>query len=61
MSDTSPHIRHRVQMPDGKHIEVVYRDQRRPAEQLTHDQELAHDQRQGPSQESAPDQGVAYA
>jgi hypothetical protein len=26
MSDTSPHIRHHVQMPDGKHIEVVYRD-----------------------------------
>jgi hypothetical protein len=28
MSDTSPHIRHRVQMPDGKHVEVVYRDHR---------------------------------
>jgi hypothetical protein len=28
MSDTSPHIRHRVQMPDGKHVEVTYRDQR---------------------------------
>lgn len=26
MSDTSPHIRHRVQMPDGKHVEVTYRD-----------------------------------
>jgi hypothetical protein len=30
MSDTSPHIRHRVQMPDGKQIEVTYRDQRAP-------------------------------
>jgi hypothetical protein len=29
MSDTSPHIHHRMQMPDGKHIEVTYRDQRR--------------------------------
>ena len=29
MSDTSPHIRHHVQMPDGKHVEVVYRDHRR--------------------------------
>ncbi|HWW90085.1 MAG TPA: hypothetical protein VNY35_04815 [Solirubrobacteraceae bacterium] len=29
MSDTSPHIRHHVQMPDGKHIEVTYRDHRR--------------------------------
>ena len=28
MSDQSPHIRHRVKMPDGKHVEVVYRDQR---------------------------------
>lgn len=28
MSDTGPHIRHRVQLPDGKHVEVVYRDQR---------------------------------
>jgi hypothetical protein len=28
MSDTSPHIRHRVQMPDGKHVEVTYRDHR---------------------------------
>ncbi len=26
MSDTSPHIRHHVQMPDGKQVEVVYRD-----------------------------------
>ena len=29
-----PHIRHRVQMPDGKHVEVTYRDHRhapRPA------------------------------
>ncbi len=32
MSDTSPHIRHRVQMPDGKHIEVTYRDHRRAPE-----------------------------
>jgi hypothetical protein len=32
MSDTSPHIRHRVQMPDGKHVEVVYRDHRRAPE-----------------------------
>lgn len=31
MSDTSPHIRHHVQMPDGKHVEVVYRDHRRAA------------------------------
>jgi hypothetical protein len=31
MSDTSPHIHHRVQMPDGKHIEVTYRDQRHAA------------------------------
>jgi hypothetical protein len=29
MSDTDPHIRHRVQMPDGKHVEVTYRDQLR--------------------------------
>ncbi|HEV3318444.1 MAG TPA: hypothetical protein VG053_01760 [Solirubrobacteraceae bacterium] len=28
MSDTSPHIRHRVQTPDGKHVEVTYRDHR---------------------------------
>jgi len=28
MSDTSPPIRHHVRMPDGKHVEVVYRDQR---------------------------------
>jgi hypothetical protein len=28
MSDSSPHIRHRVKMPDGKHVEVVYRDHR---------------------------------
>lgn len=32
MSDTSPHIRHRVQMPDGKHIEVTYRDHRRASQ-----------------------------
>lgn len=30
MSDTSPHIRHRLQMPDGKHVDVVYRDHRLP-------------------------------
>src|SRR4029077_19374199 len=29
MSDSNPHIRHHVQMPDGKHVEVVYRDHRR--------------------------------
>ncbi|HUB36895.1 MAG TPA: hypothetical protein VL972_08725 [Solirubrobacteraceae bacterium] len=28
MSDLSPHIRHRVQLPDGKHVEIVYRDYR---------------------------------
>ena len=28
MSDTSPHIHHRVQMPDGRHVEVTYRDHR---------------------------------
>jgi hypothetical protein len=28
MSDPSPHIRHHVKMPDGKHVEVVYRDHR---------------------------------
>ncbi len=28
MSDSSPHIRHHVKMPDGKHVEVVYRDHR---------------------------------
>jgi hypothetical protein len=28
MSDASPHIRHRVQLPDGKHVEIVYRDYR---------------------------------
>jgi hypothetical protein len=28
MSDHNPHIRHRVQMPDGKHIDVVYGDHR---------------------------------
>jgi hypothetical protein len=33
MSDTSPHIRHHVQMPDGKHVEVVYRDHRRAGAQ----------------------------
>lgn len=32
MSDTGPHIRHRVQTPDGKHVEVVYRDHRRAAQ-----------------------------
>jgi hypothetical protein len=32
MSDTSPHIRHRVQLPDGKHVEIVYRDHRRSAD-----------------------------
>jgi hypothetical protein len=29
MSDTSPHIRHHLQTPDGKHVEVVYHDHRR--------------------------------
>lgn len=29
MSDPSPHIRHHVRTPDGKHVEVVYSDQRR--------------------------------
>jgi len=29
MSDTDPHIRHRVQMPGGEHVEIVYRDHRR--------------------------------
>ncbi len=33
MSDSSPHIRHHVRMPDGKHVEVVYRDHRRTADQ----------------------------
>jgi len=28
MSDAGPHIRHRVQLPDGKHVEIVYRDHR---------------------------------
>ncbi|HTR89226.1 MAG TPA: hypothetical protein VMG62_03840 [Solirubrobacteraceae bacterium] len=28
MSDATPHIRHRVQLPDGKHVEIVYRDYR---------------------------------
>lgn len=28
MSDTSPHIHHRMQMPDGKHVEVTYHDHR---------------------------------
>ncbi len=32
MSDT-PHVRHHVRMPDGKHVEVVYRDHRRASEQ----------------------------
>ena len=32
MSDTSPHIRHRVQLPDGKHVEIVYRDHHRSAD-----------------------------
>ncbi len=32
MSDTNPHIRHRVQMPNGEHVEVVYRDHRRASE-----------------------------
>lgn len=31
MSDTSPHIRHHLRMPDGKHVEVTYGDHRRPA------------------------------
>ncbi len=26
MPDNNPHIRHRVQLPDGKHVEIVYRD-----------------------------------
>lgn len=34
MSDTSPHIRHRLQTPDGKHVEVTYRDHRHA---LTHE------------------------
>jgi hypothetical protein len=29
MTDPSPHIRHHVRTPDGKRVEVVYRDQRR--------------------------------
>jgi len=32
MSDTSPHIRHNVQMPDGKQLEVVYHDHRRASD-----------------------------
>jgi hypothetical protein len=32
MSDTNPHIRHRVQMPGGEHVEVVYHDHRRAAD-----------------------------
>jgi hypothetical protein len=32
MSDASPHIRHRVQLPDGKHVEIVYRDHRHQPE-----------------------------
>lgn len=32
MSDATPHIRHRVQLPDGKHVEIVYRDHRHAPE-----------------------------
>jgi hypothetical protein len=32
MSDTSPHNPHHLRMPDGKHVEVVYRDHRRAPE-----------------------------
>lgn len=32
MSDTNPHIRHRVQMPNGDHIEVFYHDCRPPSD-----------------------------
>jgi hypothetical protein len=28
MSDTNPHIRHHVQMPNGEHVEVTYGDHR---------------------------------
>jgi hypothetical protein len=41
MSDTDPHIRHRVQLPDGKHIEVTYHDQRR-APQPSYAQESSY-------------------
>ncbi len=40
MSDTSPHIRHHVQMPDGKRLEVVYRDHQRAPEPPCAPQEL---------------------
>jgi hypothetical protein len=33
MPDPGPHIRHHVTMPDGKHVEVVYRDHRHPSAQ----------------------------
>jgi hypothetical protein len=32
MSETNPHIRHRVQMPNGEHVEVVYHDRRDASE-----------------------------
>lgn len=48
MSDTSPHIRHHVRMPDGKRVEVVYRDHRRAPEEA-----------RAPEQSPAPD--PAYA
>jgi hypothetical protein len=41
MSDPSPHIRHHVQMPDGKHVEVTYRDHR-PAPGHPHTPEPAY-------------------
>lgn len=44
MSDTSPHIRHNLQTPDGKQVEVVYRDHRRaPAQVSAADQTCAPD------------------
>jgi hypothetical protein len=50
MSDTSPHsphIRHRVQMPDGKHLEVVYGEHLRVSDAPC------------PADQGAPDQGYA--
>ncbi len=31
MPENSPHIRHRVQLPDGKHVDIVYRHERSAA------------------------------
>jgi hypothetical protein len=54
MSDADPHIRHRVRMPNGEHIEVVYRDCR------DNQDAAAPDRPQAPAP-PAPSDGVCAA